>query len=182
MHWFFLLPLIVALVAGYISQKSNDEICYLTGTLTALSLVLSLFLAPWEFQVLILILALVAARQFWFQIDARLQPELNLAETSVDPKNEETVEGQEPAVSSHPNTRTYRGVSYESNSLAIAQSLAHSEGKYRGSPCSVGNQPTIAVKSSQFSLKYRGIKLGAASKNEHPRVTPDRDPKEDDKI
>lgn len=55
MDLFFLIPLTTALVAGYIFQKSADEMTsYLTGIVTLVSLFFSLVSAPWQIQLLVL--------------------------------------------------------------------------------------------------------------------------------
>lgn len=54
MYFFFIIPLITALVSGYIFQKSADEMAYLTGIVALVSLILSLVLAPWQIQLLVL--------------------------------------------------------------------------------------------------------------------------------
>lgn len=54
MHLFFLLPLMTCLVSGYMFQQSADEMAYLTGVVALISLILSLVLAPWQIQILVL--------------------------------------------------------------------------------------------------------------------------------
>ncbi|MEA5603913.1 hypothetical protein [Nostoc sp. UHCC 0252] len=56
---FFLIPLCTALVTGYLFKKSSDEIAYLAGVFAAISLILSLILAPWQIQLGLLIIVLV---------------------------------------------------------------------------------------------------------------------------
>ena len=55
MSYLFLLPLFTAALAAYFWQKSSDEIAYLASAATVISLVLSLVLAPWQIQLLILL-------------------------------------------------------------------------------------------------------------------------------
>lgn len=54
MRWIFLLPLITCVASGYLCKKSSDEMAYLTGTATVVSLILTLILAPWQVQLLVL--------------------------------------------------------------------------------------------------------------------------------
>lgn len=63
MPMFFLVPLVAGIATGYISKKCQDEIAYLTGIFTVLSLVLSLVLAPWQIQALLLILVLAGTNK-----------------------------------------------------------------------------------------------------------------------
>ncbi|QLE58457.1 hypothetical protein [Nostoc sp. TCL26-01] len=64
MPMFFLVPLVAGLATGYISKKCQDEVGYLTGTFTVISLVLSLVLAPWQIQLALLILVLTSTHKF----------------------------------------------------------------------------------------------------------------------
>lgn len=64
MPMFFLVPLLAGLTTGYISKKCQDEVAYLTGIFTVLSLVLSLVLAPWQIQVLLLIVVFASTNKF----------------------------------------------------------------------------------------------------------------------
>jgi hypothetical protein len=59
MPLFFLIPLCTALVTGYLFKKSTDEIAYLAGMFTVISLILSLVLAPWQIQLGLLIIVLI---------------------------------------------------------------------------------------------------------------------------
>ncbi|MEJ6483729.1 hypothetical protein N0Y54_20820 [Nostoc punctiforme UO1] len=59
MPLFFLIPLCTALATGYLFKKSNDEIAYLAGVFAAISLILSLVLAPWQIQFGLLITVLI---------------------------------------------------------------------------------------------------------------------------
>ncbi|MBN3946465.1 MAG: hypothetical protein HWQ38_08205 [Nostoc sp. NMS7] len=59
MPLFFLIPLCTALATGYLFKKSTDEIAYLAGVFAAISLILSLVLAPWQIQFGFLITVLI---------------------------------------------------------------------------------------------------------------------------
>ncbi|OKH38529.1 hypothetical protein NIES2101_36075 [Calothrix sp. HK-06] len=65
----FLLPLLTALVSGYLFQKSTDEIGYLAGGIAIISFVISLVLAPWEIQLLLLVVVLVSTQKLLQQND-----------------------------------------------------------------------------------------------------------------
>lgn len=64
MHFSFLIPLCTGLVTGFVAKQCEDEIAYLTGIFTIISLILSLVLAPWQFQLLLLILVIVSTNKF----------------------------------------------------------------------------------------------------------------------
>ncbi len=65
MSYFFLLPLFTAALAAYFWQKSSDEIAYLASAATVISLVLSLVLAPWQIQLLILLTFVIVVTFLW---------------------------------------------------------------------------------------------------------------------
>ena len=58
MHLLFLIPLLLGLVAGYISQNAATEIAYLTTTISIVSLFASIIIAPWQIQLLILLIVM----------------------------------------------------------------------------------------------------------------------------
>ncbi|MBV6624372.1 MAG: hypothetical protein KI793_15780 [Rivularia sp. (in: Bacteria)] len=63
MALFFLIPLSICVITSYIYNRCNDEVGYLVGLFAIISLVLSLILAPWEIQVLLLVLVLVTTKK-----------------------------------------------------------------------------------------------------------------------
>lgn len=63
MPLFFLIPLFTGLITGYFFNKKNDEICYIAGVFTAISVILCLILSPWQVQLGLLILVLVGSNQ-----------------------------------------------------------------------------------------------------------------------
>jgi hypothetical protein len=157
-HIGFLIPLALALGARYVAQKSEAEIAYLTAVLTLLFLLVSLLLAPWQIQILLLLLTAVAVRQFWLQ----LQP----APTA--PINAE-------------KSRQYRGISYEAPTASPpptpqGEKLAQC---YRGvnySACPAA-VPTPETKPPT-ALKYRGVSLappGPSAQDDSPAMKEEAD-------
>jgi predicted membrane protein len=63
MPLFFLIPLCTALVTGYFFTKSTDEVAYLAGVFAGISLILSLVLAPWQIQLVLLIVVLISTNR-----------------------------------------------------------------------------------------------------------------------
>ncbi|WP_257237134.1 hypothetical protein [Nostoc sp. 'Peltigera malacea cyanobiont' DB3992] len=59
MPLFFLIPLCTALATGYFFKKSTDEIAYFAGVFAAISLILTLVLAPWQIQFGLLIIVFI---------------------------------------------------------------------------------------------------------------------------
>lgn len=64
MHLGFLIPLFTGLVAGYFWKHYGDEVAKLLGVACVISLILSLVLAPWQFQVLLLIAVFMGTSKF----------------------------------------------------------------------------------------------------------------------
>ncbi|MBD2345498.1 hypothetical protein [Anabaena subtropica] len=64
MPMFFLVPLVAGLATGYISKKCQDEVAYIIGTFTVLSLMVSLILAPWQIQVMLLMVVFASTNKF----------------------------------------------------------------------------------------------------------------------
>ena len=63
MNLTFLIPLTTCLVSGYIFKKCADEMAYLKGSVTILSLVLSIVIAPWQIQLLVLFLVISSTKK-----------------------------------------------------------------------------------------------------------------------
>nr|WP_244329212.1 hypothetical protein [Tolypothrix sp. PCC 7910] len=63
MALFFLVPLCTALITGYFVKQSTDEIAYIAGVFGFICLILSLVLAPWQIQLLLLILVLLGTNK-----------------------------------------------------------------------------------------------------------------------
>ncbi|MBD2450835.1 hypothetical protein H6G76_27660 [Nostoc sp. FACHB-152] len=63
MALFFLVPLFTGLVTGYLSKKCHDEVAYLIGVFTIISLFVSLVLAPWQIQLVLLILVFISTQR-----------------------------------------------------------------------------------------------------------------------
>lgn len=133
MRWLFLIPLSTSLITGYIAQKSTDEIAYLSAAMTAITLFLSLVMAPWQVQLLILIVAVVIARQFWLKLKWD-----KLAELKTSPNLQGDRKNDQPPVDTKANEseekviRKYRGASYEVTVPKINVTEIERDGKYRG--------------------------------------------------
>lgn len=63
MALFFLIPLFTGLLTGYFVKKSTDEIAYIAGVFAFISLLLSLVLAPWQLQLMLLIFVFVSTKK-----------------------------------------------------------------------------------------------------------------------
>lgn len=63
MPLFFLIPLSICVITGYFFNRCSDEVGYLSGLFAIISFILSLILAPWEIQALLLVVVLVTAKK-----------------------------------------------------------------------------------------------------------------------
>jgi hypothetical protein len=63
MHLSFLVPLLTGLLTGYLVIQSHDEIAYIGGVFAIISLIFSLVLAPWQIQLILLVIVLVSTRK-----------------------------------------------------------------------------------------------------------------------
>jgi membrane protein implicated in regulation of membrane protease activity len=130
MRLFFLLPLTTGLISGYLCKKSADEMAYLTGTATVVSLILTLVLAPWQIQLLILGVTIFVTRKLLL-------------------KNASKSESNSIAQSDRAQIET-SGVSTENDASSEIR------GMYRGAPWISDRAKTPAPQPNPANLKYRG--------------------------
>jgi len=119
----FLMPLFTGLVSGYIFQKSTDEIGYLAGVAAVISLVISLILAPWEIQLLLLVVVLVSTHKLLQRNESRINLQSD--------RNNRTLVSQQPQIEV---PCKYRGANYEPHDTLVEVTEGEVVGKYRGSP------------------------------------------------
>ncbi len=79
----FLIPLFTGLITGYIFKKGVDEITYFAGILAVISLIISLVLAPWQIQLLLLIVVLITTERLLEQNEYQM----NRGQNSQDRRN-----------------------------------------------------------------------------------------------
>lgn len=136
MNLFFLIPLAIVPVALFIFKNSADEMAYLSAAISAVGLILSLVLAPWQIQIFLLAVVAIAARKLWLSA---------MSQEESEPEKEIKL--------------SYRGVNYEHKSAEVKLTGDEIKGKYRGqvwkSP--IVEEPTI-IKPT-FTLKYRGASV-----------------------
>lgn len=105
----FVISLAILIISAYIFKHSADELSYLAAAISGVSLLISLILAPWPIQLLLLIVVLLSNRQQALPSDYL-----------VEPQEEEKAK------------LTYRGVSYEPTPPPVDVTEAEMTGKYRG--------------------------------------------------
>lgn len=137
MAWGFLVPVAISLLVAYVLTNSADEIAYLAAAILVVSLFLSLILAPWPVQLLLLGLVLFSNRRI-------SQPKRqHVAEESDDKKVK----------------LSYRGIDYEPNSLAVEVTEDEIIGKYRGQVCKCPKVKDTTALEPVSGLKYRGASV-----------------------
>ena len=162
MHLLFLVPLTTGLVSGYFFKNAVDEMAYLTGVITIVSLFLSLVLAPWQLQLLLLVLVIFSTRKLLLlnQSPPDLPDQAQLSTTSaVSELNQQETTSK---------SSKYRGISYKP--MAASTTLLETEGeltgKYRGASWKTRNTKQASMLVNP-KLKYRGAKArNQASDNE----------------
>ncbi|MFB2834686.1 DUF4278 domain-containing protein [Floridanema evergladense] len=134
MNFSFMIPLTIVFVATYFFKKSSDDIAYLCGVVIIIGLLLSLVLAPWQIQLLLLIIAALSTMTL-------RQPNQTITEVEIENK---------PSL-------TYRGSNYDntSNPSNIEVTDTELEGKYRGQVWK-NHHPEEVVVPQTFHLTYRG--------------------------
>ena len=109
MYLVFLTSLTVALICVYVYKHASEDIAYLAASIFWISLVLGLVVAPWQLQLLLLLLVFVSKKR-------NLLPSKPLAQ----PQEENKIQ------------LTYRGIKYEATPPSVEASKDEITGKYRG--------------------------------------------------
>jgi len=70
MPLFFLMTLSMGVITGYLFQRNDDEITNIVGVFTAIIFIVSLVLAPWQFQFGLLMFVVIVSNKLlkknWF--------------------------------------------------------------------------------------------------------------------
>lgn len=165
MHLLFLIPLIFGLVASYIALNAEAEIAYLTAVITAISLTISLILAPWQIQLLILLVVVLGAKEIWQRLDRNQEieiatPNSGNSSTKEDDHSHLNDQNQETNLQ-----RKYRGISYQH--ITFDQNLVEETEtrKYRGITWTKPKLPQPIVPKIKTNLKYRGNNVTGENDN-----------------
>jgi predicted membrane protein len=122
----FIIPLLAGLIAGYIFKTSTDEIGQLTGVVAAISLILSLVLAPWQLQVLILIVVLASTQKLLVQNEYQSKLKKNYQKQDFGSNNSKIL-----------------GHKSESKDVMLEARERKIIGKYRGIPFKITQLPKM---------------------------------------
>ena len=156
MPLFFLLPLFLCVITGYICNKCSDEVGYLSGLFAIISLVLSLILAPWEIQVLLLVVVLVTTKKLLQRNEYKLKFEQSGSNYQTVPqvkRAKREVSRQEFPLKNFQKkknlmgARQYRGANYQVNIVDTETFSEEVTGKYRGIPWVIRRVKGIVNKS-----------------------------------
>lgn len=150
----FLVPLAIALVSVYIFENSAEEMSYLTAITAIVSLLVTLAIAPWQVQILLLIGALLCSQWLLAQYQRRNQAQEQSLETPA-----KAVEPPVPAVK-----LIYRGQTYDHSSDAVeapAEPASTAKLTYRGQTYDhSSDKPATTTTDVKIShppkLTYRG--------------------------
>ncbi len=126
----FVIPLLTGLIAGYIFKTTTDEIGQLTGVVAAISLILSLVLAPWQLQVLMLIVVLVSTQKL-------------LAQNEYQSKLKKNYQKYDASSNNSSNNSKISGQKSESKDVTLEAREREIIGKYRGIPFRITQLPKM---------------------------------------
>ncbi|MDJ0733453.1 MAG: DUF4278 domain-containing protein [Nostocaceae cyanobacterium] len=133
MPLFFLVPLSAGLITGYICKESSDEIAQLSGVATVISLIVSLILAPWEIQLLLLILIIFTTHKLLLKNEYKLKlQDYNQKEFHYNSNSQKTIYLRE----NNPVKINQQYSADRDEDRIIASKIVEEEitGKYRGIP------------------------------------------------
>lgn len=164
MRLLFLIPLTIGLGAGYISQRTTEDIAYLTGAVTVIGLFFGLILAPWQLQLFFLLFAIVSIGFSWRQLANKREVEGNDEDNPDDraiaqDRDDDDTTAEGSAAIATARRRKYRGVCYEPTAPICQVSQGAIAGKYRGTPWRLHTLKQIVIHQTRGALKYRGIPL-----------------------
>lgn len=144
----FIMAIATVVVAAYIFKHSAEEMTYLSGSISVISIFFALALAPWELQLLLLIFVLFANRIML-------------------PTAQRDVELQE---NTNDNIKlTYRGATYQPTAPDREVMSNEAVLKYRGRVCKLPPLQQPPIPQSPIELQYRGCSV-SKSKSQPPQV------------
>lgn len=109
MSWYFIISLAIFLICIYICENSADEIRYLAASIAALCCILTIVLAPWPIQMLLLLLIFLSNRRHFLPAES--------LEESHEQKKAQLM---------------YRGAKYKLTASQDVMAEVEITGKYRG--------------------------------------------------
>ncbi|QUS60417.1 DUF4278 domain-containing protein [Synechocystis sp. PCC 7339] len=140
MEFTFLVPLSIGLMVGYKAWGSRHDIAHLAVIFAVVNLLASLFLAPWEVKVILLIITALVVGPLWQSFDSKnnLQniPTSDNKETELHYRgiSYESPKSTVPIEKTQKISKCYRGIDYESSGTCTPQNneVKGQVIKYRG--------------------------------------------------
>ncbi len=155
MRLLFLIPLSLGMIFSYIFRDTDEDIAYLTNIIILVNFAVSLIIAPWQVQLIILVILLITVRRFLLKNQQEITQEGNVKTEVI---GEELSQNNQDK-----NTIKYRGVSYEIHSTEANITEGEIVGKYRGKELHSHKIPdNLVVKNDhnpKYHLKYRGVSM-----------------------
>lgn len=145
---FFIMAMATVLVAAYVFKHSAEEMTYLSGSISVVSIFFALALAPWALQLLLLIFVLFSNRR--------------------------TFSTAQSVADFHENTNdsiklTYRGATYQPKAPDLEGMTQEAIVKYRGQVCKLHQTQATPTAQSFEDLQYRGCSV-SSSKSQPTQV------------
>jgi hypothetical protein len=141
MEFSFLVPLGIGLIVGYKSLGSNHDIAHLVAVFAVINLLISLLLAPWEIQILLLFVVAIAVQLLWAKFDSKNDADIlsNFGKNKESTLHYRGIDYQPPAATESPENnekavKCYRGISYQSSEIPAKEikDVPEQVIKYRG--------------------------------------------------
>ena len=154
------LLLAVALVAVCVYAISQDEMAYLSATISVVSVIASLVLAPWQLKLLILVVVLLGQRLGSGSFFLRELLTQNQVSASIASPVENRQSNQAPT-----ETKITLALDNQEKKqgLVLPKSRVTFELKYRGATEPKQRDVVIPQRRSSYQLKYRGVSLKTPS-------------------
>ncbi|MDX2097294.1 MAG: DUF4278 domain-containing protein [Leptolyngbyaceae cyanobacterium bins.59] len=171
----FLISLAVCLIALYVATHSSDEICYLSGAISLVTLLVTIIISPWEVQVLLLVGSGFAIKRLSSSPQDLLESESGTLDSHSNASKPSAAHFHQEELPHEENKSPlfkYRGVSYDHQ--ADHQASSHNEQAsssvqspksnprlYRGVAYDLENSPDSVhlIPAPNSQLKYRGCNL-----------------------
>ncbi len=154
----FLIPFFTCLVTAYIFKKSTDEIGQLIGIVAVISLVLSLVLAPWQIQLLLLIVVLVSTKKLLEQNEYKLKLEEKNQE-KINYRNKHEGIGSPIQPTKNENTRKYHNGNNSAADVTPQVTEGEFSGRYRGLPWRIHEFTNTSQVQNNSVMMYRGQRV-----------------------
>lgn len=171
MDFSFLWPLLFAGVVFYVLKHSADEIAYMSVAVFVVCLLVSLAIAPWQMQLLLLVLVLVGTQRLSQSGDVGVDAGGQQKGFFVGLKNRSKVvpggpvEGEVrknaavlPDEGLHEHL-SYRGVDYEVDLPVVEETEREITGTYRGQVWSSHEVKSCEQQQKPVEIKYRGATI-----------------------